>query len=147
MTQQLQAGDEVKQPVGRAVFGVRLEEPVGQHAVLGDAVEHAVGADDGGIDGARQDQEADADHEGFEHQLQPGGPEDVPGQTADEVAAIELHADFVGDQYHGQKADAGREHEAVDEDDESGFLEVGQLRRLDLAVDLGQRLLAAHGQD
>ena len=39
------------------------------------------------------------------------------------------------------------QHEAVDEDDEGGLLEVLQLGRLDLAVNLGQRLLAAHRQD
>ena len=49
---------------------MRLEEPVGQHAVLGDAVEHAVGADDGRVDGAGKDQEADDDDEAFEEQLE-----------------------------------------------------------------------------
>ena len=37
---------------------VRMPEPVGQHAILGDAIQHAVGADDGGVDGARQNQHA-----------------------------------------------------------------------------------------
>ena len=42
---------------------VRLEEPVGQDAVLGDAVEHAVGADDRRVDRPGEDQEADDDDE------------------------------------------------------------------------------------
>ena len=37
--------------------------------------------------------------------------------------------------------------QAVDEDDEGRLLEVLHLRRFDFAVDLGQRLFAAHGQD
>ena len=48
---------------------------------------------------------------------------------------------------HGEEADAAGEQQAVSEDDEARLLEVRQLRRLDLAVDLGQRLLAAHRQD
>ena len=40
-----------------------------------------------------------------------------------------------------------RQHQAVDENNEGRLLEVAQLGRLDLAVDLGQRLLAAHRQD
>ena len=40
------------------------------HAVFGHAVEHAVGADDGRVDRAGQDQEADHHHEGV--QQQPG---------------------------------------------------------------------------
>ena len=63
--------DQVDQPRGRAVPGVRLEEPVGQHAVLGDAVEHAVGADDRRVDGAREDQEADAHDQRVEDQPRP----------------------------------------------------------------------------
>ena len=74
-------------------------------------------------------------------------PDHVHRQPADEVARVVLHADLVGDQHHGQEGNAGRQHQAVDEDDEGRLLEVRQLRRFDLAVDLGQRLLAAHGQD
>ena len=42
-----------------------LEEPIGQDAVLGHAVKHAVGADDRRIDRSRQDQEADHHHKRF----------------------------------------------------------------------------------
>ena len=63
------------------------------------------------------------------------------------LSAYSLHAHVVGDEQHGQEADAAGQHQAVDEDDEGRLLEVRQLGRLDLAVDLGQRLLAAHGQD
>jgi len=58
-----------------------------------------------------------------------------------------LHADFVGDQEHRQERDGRGQPQTVDEHDERRLLEVPQLGRLDLAVDLGQRLLAAHRQD
>ncbi len=39
------------------------------------------------------------------------------------------------------------EDEAVDGDDDGGALEVPELGVLDLAVDLGERLFAAHGEN
>ncbi len=91
--------------------------------------------------------EADHDHEAVEQQLRPQRADDVHRQAADEVVGVVLHAHVGGDEQHGQEADAAGQHQAVEEDDEGGLLEVLQLRRLDFAVNLGQRLLAAHGQD
>ena len=125
---------------------MRLEEPVGHHAVFGHAVEHAVGTDDRRVHRAGQDQEADDHHEAVQQQGQQG-PRHVHGQSADEVVLVELHADFIGNQHHGQEGNARREQQAVDEDDEGRLLEVLHLGRFDLAVDLGEGLLAAHGQD
>ena len=79
--------------------------------------------------------------------LSHGGPTTCIARPPMRLSEYSLHADVVGDEHHGQEADAAREDQAVDEDDERRLLEVRQLRRLDLAVDLGQRLLAAHGQD
>ena len=88
------------------------------------------------------------DHdERVQQQPRPDRPDDVHRQAADQVVGVARHADVVGDQQHGQEADARREDQAVEEDDEGRLLEVLQLRRLDLAIDLGQRLLAAHRQD
>ena len=126
---------------------MRLEEPVGHHAVFGHAIQHAVGADDRRVHRAGQDQEADDHHEAVQQQAGRQRPRHVHGQSADEVVAVELHADFVGNQHHGQEGNARREQQAVDEDDEGRLLEVLHLRRFDFAVDLGQRLFAAHGQD
>ena len=65
---------------------MRLEEPVGQHAVLGDAVEDAVGADDRRVDRAGQDQEADDDDEArCSKSLSSARADDVHGQAADQV--------------------------------------------------------------
>ena len=76
---------------------MRLEEPVGQDAVLGHAVEDAVGADDGGVDRAGQDQEADHHHEArSSSSLSQRRADHVHGQAADQVVAVVLHADSSG---------------------------------------------------
>ena len=108
--EQLQADDQVEDAMRGAEAAMRLEKPVGQHAVLGHAVEHAVGADDGRIDRPGQDQEADDDHEGVQQQPGQRRADHVHRQAADEVVGVVLHADFVGDQQHGQEGDAGRQH-------------------------------------
>src|SRR5262249_24144298 len=64
--EELEKQDQVEQAVGGAVARMRLAEPIGHDAVLADAVEHAIGADDGGVDRPGQDQEAHHDHEGVE---------------------------------------------------------------------------------
>jgi len=66
----LQDRDHVDQPVGGPEAPVRLAEPLGQHAVLGNPVQHAVRSDDRGVDRARQHQEADDHDDGLEHQAQ-----------------------------------------------------------------------------
>ena len=61
--------DQVDEPIGRAVFLVRRAKPVGQHAVFRHAIQHAVRANDGRVDRARQHQEADQHDERLEDQL------------------------------------------------------------------------------
>ena len=140
--------DQVQDAVGRAVARMRLEEPVGHDAVLGHAVEHAVGADDRRVDRAGQDQEADDDDEGVEHQPRHRRPDHVHRQAADQVVGVDPSC---GRRRESAARPGSRcrpvRHQAVDEDDERRLLEVRQLGRFDLAIDLGQRLLAAHGQD
>ena len=63
------------------------------------------------------------------------------------LSAYWPHPDVVGDDHHGEEADQRGQQQAVDEDDERSLLEIRQLRALDLPIDLGQGLLAAHGQD
>ncbi len=48
---------------------MRLEKPGGHDAVLGDAIENAVGTDDRGVDRAGKDQEADHHDERFNASL------------------------------------------------------------------------------
>ena len=145
--EQLQADDQVEQPMGRAVAAVGLQEPLGHHAVLGHAVQHAVAADHRRIDRAGQNQKSHHDDEGVEKQPGQRRPDHVHRQSADQVVRIDLHADFVGNQPPGHKGDAGRQQQAIDEDNKRRLLEIGQFWRLDLPVHLRQRLFAAHGQD
>src|SRR5208283_3723034 len=65
-----QEGDlaEVDDAVGGAEFAVRLTEPVRQHAIFGDAVEHAVRAHDRRIDGSGQDERPDDNDKAVEDQ-------------------------------------------------------------------------------
>ena len=123
-----------------------LEEPIGQHAIFGDAVENAIGADDGRVHGAGQYQKTDHHHKSFQAQLEVRRTDDVAGKSGDQVAAVVFHAHFIGDDEDGQEADGGRQQQAVDEDDEGGALEVLHLGRFDFAVNLGQGLFAGHGQ-
>ena len=51
------------------------------------------------------------------------------------------------DEHGGQQRGAAGEDRAVDGDDNGRALQVLQLGMLDLAIDLGQGFLAAHGQN
>ena len=70
-------------------YRVRLEEPVGHHAVFGHAVEHAVGADDRRVDRARAGSGSRRPRRSaFKRQLGPVRPDDVHRQAADQVVAV-----------------------------------------------------------
>ena len=84
---------------------MRPEEPVGHDAVLGHAVEDAVGADDRRIDGPRQDQEADHDDEGVEQQPGPAGPIMFIARPPIKLPSTP-HAHVFGNEQDGQEADA-----------------------------------------
>ena len=49
----LKRRNQVDDAVRGAKAGVRLAKPVEQHAVFGQAIQHAIGADHGSVDGAR----------------------------------------------------------------------------------------------
>ena len=55
---ELHAGDQVQQAVVGAEPRMGLEEPIGEHAVLGHAAQDAVRADDRRVDRARKNQES-----------------------------------------------------------------------------------------
>ena len=75
---------------------VRLAKPAGKNAVLGDAVQHAVGADDGGIDGPGEHQASDHDDKTIETRGARQWPDQVHGQTADGVIEEALRAPTSG---------------------------------------------------
>ena len=141
----LQADDEVDEAVGGAEFAMRMAEPIREDAVLGDAVQHAVRAEDGGVDRPGEHDGADHDDERVEQQSCRHGARQVHRQAADEIVE-ELRPVAVRDQHHGEKGNQRREQHRVDEDHEAGALEVLELRVGDLAVHLRHRLFAAHGE-
>ena len=143
----LQDEDQVDDAIAGAELGVRLAEPVGQHAVFGHAHQHAGRADDGGVDGAGENQEADQHHEDAEGDARQHRAHHVHGQAGNQVVLIDLRARPGGDQHGGQQRGAAGKDQAVDGDDDRGALQVLELGVLDLAIDLRQALLAAHGQD
>ena len=66
----LQRHHHVDDPVRRAELRVRLPEPVRQHAVFGNAVQHAVRSHNRRVHRARKNQRAHHHHENVKHQPQ-----------------------------------------------------------------------------
>ena len=125
---------------------MRLAEPVRQHAVFRDAHHHARRPDDRSIDRPGENQESDDNHENAEDDPQNLRSPHEHRHAGDQIVAIDRHAHGVGnDHRRQQRADSGKD-EAVNRDDDGRALQVFQLRVLDLAIDLSQRLLAAHRQ-
>ena len=143
--QQLHADDQVDDAVTRAVTMMRFLEPAGQHAVFGHAIQHAIRAHDRSVLRSGQNQNSHQHHESMEEQLQAGRADQVHGDAADQVGEV-VRPHVVGDDHHREERNQRREQQAVDENHQPGFFQVLQLGMLDLAVDLGQRLFAAHGQ-
>ena len=142
---QLQRHNHVDDAGGGAELFVRMPEPVGQHAVFRHAVEDAVGPDDGGVHGAGKNQGPHQHHEAVKEQAHGNRPDEVHGKAADEVVQ-EVLPRGVGDNHDREEGNQRGEQHAVDEDHEAGALQVLQLGIRDFAVDLGQALFAAHGQ-
>src|ERR1022692_4498694 len=82
---QLQADDHVDHARAGAEAFVRLVEPIHQDAILGPAVHYAVAADDGGVDGAGENQHADEYDEDAEQQAEEVRSGKVHGESAEQV--------------------------------------------------------------
>ena len=124
---------------------MRLAEPVGEHAVLGNPVQHAVRSDDGGVHRAGKNQRADHDDEHVKDQSRDERAGEAHGQSADQVFE-ELRPGLVRNDHHREERNQRREHHAVNKDYERRFFQVQQLGVLDFAIYLCERFLAAHGQ-
>ena len=124
---------------------VRLAEPGHQHAIFGHPIQHAVGADDGSIHGARQNQAAHDHDENMEAQPQQIRPAEIHGQAADQVVEV-LGALRIGNDHAGEHRDhAGADHR-VPADDIGGDAQILQLGIGDFAIHLRQRFKSAHRQ-
>ena len=62
------------------------------------------------------------------------------------MTTMRLDALAVGDDEDGEEADEARQEHRIEEDDEAGSEEILELGGFDFAIDLGERFLAAHGQ-
>ena len=138
--------DQVHDPVAGAEFAMRLAEPVRKHAVLGDAHQHAGGTDDRGIDCAGKNEEADQHHEHAENNPQHLRSDHVHRHAGDQIVTVDRHPHRVRDQHHRQQRTQAGKQKAVNRNHDRGAFQVLELGVLDLAIDLGQRLFAAHGQ-
>ena len=128
------------------IFPVRLPEPVRQHAILGNAIEHAVRSHDGRVHGAREDQRSDGDDERMKGEPQPERAGQAHGQAADQILQIFApHA--VGNDHDGEKRYEGSEEQAVDENNQARFFQIRKLGSFDFAIHLRERFFAAHRQD
>src|SRR3984957_1571547 len=141
----LQDDDDVDDAIAGAEFRMRLAEPFTEHAVFGDAIEHAVGADDRGIDRTGENQRADDDDEAVEDQAGDERPGEVHRKAADQVFEEAL-ADIVRDDHHREERNQRSEDQAVNENHHARLFQVGQLGAFDFAIDLRERSLAAHGE-
>src|ERR1022692_1677264 len=141
----LQADDKIDDAVAGAELLLRLAEPGGEHAVFTHSVEYAVGAHDGGVDRAGKNENADQHDKTLKHQTQGVRTDHIHGQPANQVGVI-VGAHLVGDDHDREKRNQSGEQQAVQKDHQSGPFQVLELGMFDLAIDLGQRFLAAHGQ-
>ena len=144
--EKLQEHNQIDNPVSGAKSRMRLPKPIGENAIFRNAVEDSIGTDDRSIDRAGQDQEADDNDKCPEKQSQQQRPPQIHGESGDEVILVDWHPHRVRNNHHEQQRCHPRKNEAVNSNDDGGPLQVLQLRMGKLAVDLGQRFLAAHGQ-
>src|SRR5229473_4095495 len=142
----LQQRDNVDDAVGCAEPAVWLTEPVGKNAVFGNSVEHPVGTYDRGIYSARENQRAHHDNEAVEEESYQERPLKIHGQAADQIFQIAL-ANTVRDDHHREKRDQRSKDQTVNENDQAGLFQIRKFGMLDFAVDLRERLFAAHGED
>src|SRR5262249_23053522 len=138
--------DNVDYAVARAEFWVRLTEPGRENTIFGNAIEDAVGTDDGGVDGAGENNGAYDNDEYVENDACEERASKVQGEAPDEVFQKAL-ADVIGDDHDCEERDERSEDQAVNENDEAGFFEIRKLRVLDFAIDLSEGFFSAHSED
>src|SRR5216683_894345 len=144
-SENLQTDDDIDDAIAGAEARVRLAKPFGEHAIFRNAIQHSVGADDSGVHGPGKDECAHDYDEAMKNQADDQRSLETHGQAANQVLQIVL-ADIIGNDHHGEKGNQRGEHEAVNENDQPGLLQVGQLGAFNFAVNLGERLFSAHGQ-
>jgi len=126
---------------------MRLAEPVCQNSIFRHPHHHARRADDGGVDGSGKNQKSDHHDEDAEDDPQRHRSNHVHRHAGDQIVGVDLDPDAVRNNHRRQHGPDAGEDEAVDRNNNGRAFQVLQLRVLDLPIDLGQRFLAAHGQN
>src|SRR5581483_7637992 len=143
---ELQQRDQVDDAMGGPETPVRLPEPVEENAVLGQPVHYAVGADDGSIHRAGENQHADDHDKDVEQQPQHGRSGEMRSQAAQQVVDV-LAADRIRNNHPREQRDETRAEHGVNTNNVAGILEILQFGVGDLAIYLSQCLEAAHGKE
>ena len=122
---------------------MRFAEPVQQHAVFGDTVQHPVDADQRSVDGAGENHHAHDHDEDMEHQFQHRRPGKIHHQAGDHVV-VKLGTRGIGNDHYRKERNHARTDQRIGADDVRRNAEVLELRVGDLTVNLRQGLKAAH---
>src|SRR5262249_27307226 len=120
--QHLQAHDQIHDAIAGAVLLVRTAEPVGEHAVFGNAVKYAVGADDRSVDGSGKNQESHYHHKHPENELQHMWPHHVHGHARNQIVFVNRDSHAVGNNHHSQQRTDSGEYKTEHGDDQGGTL-------------------------
>src|SRR6185312_12347561 len=99
----LQSDDQVDDAIAGAVFLLRLAEPVGKHSIFRDSIQYAIGADDGSVDRARQNQEAYDYNKGPEQQAHDQRPGEPHHQFGNEIVLITRDRHALRNDHHRQQ--------------------------------------------
>src|SRR5207253_4648557 len=143
----LEQDHQVDDAMAGSISAMGMTEPVGQHAVLRNPVQYAVGANNRGIYRPRQDQESDHHDKSSKGQAQQMWTHQVHRQPRDEVVLVHRYAYRVRNNHHEQQGSDAGEDKAVNGNNDRRALQVLELRMGELAIYLGQRLFSTHGQD
>ena len=120
--EELESDDEVDDAIGGTLLFLRTTEPVGEHAVFGDTIEDAIGADDGGVDGAERMRNPTTTTKARKARRSTCGPTMCMASPAIRLSLYTRSADIVGDQHDRQQRDEAGEDEAVHANDDGGRL-------------------------
>ncbi len=129
--------DDIDDAIAGAKARVRLTEPIAKHSVFRDTVEDAVRPHDGSIDRTGKNECPDDDDEAMKDQTHQKRTFQIHGQATDQVLEETLTY-VVRNDHDGKERNQGSKYQAVNEDDQTGFLQVPELGRLHFAVDLRQ---------
>ena len=142
----MQANNKVNDAIAGPIPLLRFAEPVSKDSVLRDAVQHTIRSNNRGINCAGENEESNHDYKSAEQQLQQERTAEPHDQFRKKVVLVTRQRNALRNNHYGQQRPNSGEHEAVNGDDDRSALQVLELRMRNFAVDLRQRLFAAHRQ-